>query len=168
MARAPSTAPSALQFLIDQIGEIYGIEQVIVGAVQELASRTSDPDFRSHLERIAAEDHQHVENLRQALRMMGVESMVQGSINRGRHLAETILGASQETAYRFIRSLLLLMYQTAVDGRVFMQVQQCIENREILGLLETNHHEDELHLRYMESQVVRAAEELTGLAGRSS
>jgi hypothetical protein len=47
-----------------------------------------------------------------------------------------------------------------------MQIQQRIENREIIGLLETNHHQDEGHLKYLESQVFRAAEELSGLVTR--
>jgi len=169
MARAPATAASGLQFMVEQIAELYGTEQVVLHAEQDLASRTNDADFRSHLERLVAEDQQHVENLRQALRMMiGAEASVQASIDRGRHLAEAVLAASQETAYRFIRGLLLLMYQAAMDGRVFIQVQQCVENREIIGLLDTNHHEDETHLKYMESQVIRAAEELSGLLGRYS
>jgi len=167
MARAPASAPSGLQFMVEQIAELYGVEQVILRAEQDLVSRTNDSDFRSHLERLVQEDQQHIENLRQALRMMvGSESTLQGPIERGHRLADAVLTASQDSAYRFIRSLLLLMYQTALDGRVFMQVQQCIENREIIGLLETNHHEDELHLRYLESQVIRAAEELCGLAAR--
>lgn len=167
MARAPATAASGLQFMVDQIGEVYGIEQIVLHAEQDLASRTTDADFRSHLERFVAEDQQHIENLRQALRMMiGAETGVQTSIDRGRRLGEAVLGASQDTAFRFIRGLLLLVFQTAMDGRIFIQVQQCVENREIIGLLETNHHQDESHLRYLESQVVRASEELSGLVTR--
>jgi hypothetical protein len=49
---------------------------------------------------------------------------------------------------------------------MFMQIQQRIENREIIGLLETNHHQDEAHLRYLETQLNRAAEELSGLPPR--
>ena len=114
-----------------------------------------------------SQDQQHIENLRQALRMMiGAETGVQTSIDRGRRLGEAVLGASQDTAFRFIRGLLLLVFQTAMDGRIFIQVQQCVENREIIGLLETNHHQDESHLRYLESQVVRASEELSGLVTR--
>lgn len=167
MARAPATAASGLQFMVDQIGEVYGIEQIVLHAEQDLASRTTDADFRGHLERFVAEDQQHIENLRQALRMMiGAESGVQTSIDRGRRLGESILGASQDTAFRSIRGLLLLIFQTAMDGRIFIQVQQCVENREIIGLLETNHHQDESHLRYFESQVIRASEELSGLVTR--
>ncbi|MGH2457534.1 MAG: hypothetical protein ACRDIY_01560 [Chloroflexota bacterium] len=164
MARASVNAASGLQFVVDQIGEVYGIEQIVLHTEQDLASRTNDADFRGHLERLVAEDQQHVENLRQALRMMiGAEAGAQVSIDRGRHLGEAILAASQETAFRFIRGLLLLVFQTAMDGRIFIQVQQCVENREIIGLLETNHHQDESHLRYLESQVARASEELSGL-----
>jgi len=167
MARAPATAASGLQFMVEQIAELFGVEQVVLRAEQDLAARTNDSDFRTHLEQFVREDQQHVENLRQALRMMiGNETGAQSSIDRGRKLAEAALAASQDTAYRFIRSLLLLIYQSAMDGRVFMQVQQCLENREIIGLLETNHHEDETHLKYLESQVIRAAEELCGLVGR--
>lgn len=167
MARAPATAASGLQFMVDQIAEVYGTEQVVLHAEQDLVTRTNDADFRAHLERFVAEDQQHIENLRQALRMMvGSEASVQASIDRGHHLAEAVLSASQETAYRFIRGLLLTVFQTTMDGRVFMQVQQCIENREIIGLLETNHHQDESHLKYLESQVIRASEELSGLIGR--
>lgn len=168
MARATTTAASGLQFMVEQIAELYGTEQVVAHAEEDLAARTNDADFRANLERMATEDQQHIENLRQALRMMiGAESGAQASIDRGRHLAETVLAASHETAYRFIRGLVMLIYQTALDGRVFMQVQQCVENREIIGLLETNHHQDEHHLKYMESQVIRAAEELSGLLARS-
>jgi rubrerythrin len=167
MARAPASAPSGLQFIAEQVAELYGTEQIVLRAEQDLASRTNDADFRSHLEKFVAEDQQHIENLRQILRMMlGSESSVQSSIDRGRHFAEAVLAASQETAYRFIRGLLLLMFETAMDGRIFMQIQQCVENREIIGLLETNHHQDENHLRYLESQVIRAAEELSGLFPR--
>lgn len=167
MARAPAPAANGLQFMVDQIAELLGIEQVVLRVEQDLSARTNDPDFRAHLQRFVQEDQQHVENLRQALRMMiGNEAGAQVATERGRRLAEAILGASQDTAYRFIRSLLLLIYQTALDGRVFMQVQQCLDNREILSLLDTNHHEDEGHLKYLESQVIHAAEELCGLAGR--
>ncbi len=167
MARAPATATSGLQFVVEQVGELYGVEQVVLRAEQDLVSRTNDADFRGRLEKFVAEDQQHVENLRQVLRMMlGSESSVQSSIDRGRRFAEAVLAASQESAYRFIRGLLLLIFETAMDGRVFMQIQQCVENREIIGLLETNHHEDENHLRYLESQIIRAAEELSGLAPR--
>lgn len=167
MARAPATAPSGLQFIVEQIAELYGTEQVVLRAEQDLASRTNDADFRTHIEKFVAEDQQHVENLRQALRMMiGAEATMQASIDRGRQFAEAVLSASQETAYRFIRGLLILIFETAMDGRVFMQIQQCVENREIIGLLETNHYEDERHLSYLESQVIRAAEELSGLITR--
>lgn len=167
MARAPATAASGLQFIVEQVGELYGVEQVVLHAEQDLVTRTNDPDFRSHLEKFVSEDQQHIENLRQVLRMMlGSESGVQSSIDRGRRFAEATLAASQESAYRFIRGLLLLIFESAMDGRVFMQVQQCVENREIIGLLETNHHEDENHLRYLESQIIRAAEELSGLSPR--
>ena len=47
-----------------------------------------------------------------------------------------------------------------------MQIQQRIDNREIIGLLETNHHQDEGHLRYLEGQLNRAAEELSSLPAR--
>lgn len=164
MARAPAATGSALQFIVEQIAELYGAEQVVLRAEQDLAGRTTDADFRSHLEKFVAEDQQHVENLRQALRMMiGNEATLQPSIERGRHFAEAVLAASQESAYRFIRGLLLLIFETALDGRIFLQIQQCLENREIIGLLDTNHHEDEFHLRYFESQIIRAAEELSGL-----
>lgn len=167
MARATTSSAVGLQFIVDQIGEVYGLEQVIIRVEQDFASRTNLADVRTHLERFAAEDQQHSENLLQALRMMlGTEASVQPAIDRGRALGEGILAASQETAYSFVRGLLILVYQATVSGRTFMQIQQRIESREIIGLLETNHHQDESHLRYMETQVIRAAEELSGLPGR--
>ncbi len=167
MARATGAAAVGLQFIVDQIGELYGVEQVVIRVERDIASRTNLADVRANLERFVAEDQQHAENLLQALRMMlGTESSVQAAIERGRQLAEAILSASQDSAYSFVRGLLLLIYQAAMSGRTFMQVQQRIDNREIIGLLETNHHQDEAHLRYLEGQVVRAAEELSGQPGR--
>ncbi len=164
MARSSPSASVGLQFIVDQIGELYGLEQVIIRIEQDIASRTSLADVRSHLERFASEDQQHAENLLQALRMMlGSEASVQPAIERGRHAAETTIGVSQESAFSFVRGLLVLVFQSTLAGRTFMQIQQRIENREIIGLLETNHHQDEGHLRYLETQLNRAAEELTGL-----
>jgi rubrerythrin len=164
MARTSPSAAVGLQFIVDQVGELYGLEQVIMRIEQDIASRTSLPDVKSHLERFASEDQQHSENLLQALRMMlGSETTVQPAIDRGRHAAEAAIAASQESAFAFVRGLLLLVYQATLAGRTFMQIQQRIENREIIGLLETNHHQDEGHLRYLETQLSRAAEELTGL-----
>jgi rubrerythrin len=167
MARASASSTQGLQFIVDQVGELYGIEQVVLRSEQDIATRTNLPDVRSHLERFAGEDRQHLENLLQVLRMMiGSEAGAQSSIDRGRAQAEAILAASQETAFSFVRGLMLLVFQSATSGRIFMQLQQRIENREIVGLLETNHHEDELHLKYLESQVIRAAEEMTALVTR--
>jgi rubrerythrin len=167
MARSSPSASVGLQFVVDQIGELYGVEQVVTRIEQDIASRTNLPDVRSSLERFASEDQQHLENLLQALRMMlGSEASAQPAIDRGRQLAEATMGASQETAFSFVRGLLLLVFETALTGRMFMQIQQRIENREIIGLLETNHHQDEAHLRYLETQLNRAAEELSGLPPR--
>lgn len=162
MARPATAASSGLQFIIEQIGETYGLEQVLLRAEQQMVTRTNDADFRVHLERFISDDRQHAENLRQVLRMMvGSETSVQGSIERGQKLADTILGVSQETAYQFSQGLLLIVFQVAMSGRIFMQIQQCVENREIIGLLETNHHQDEEHLQYLQAQVIRASEELS-------
>jgi hypothetical protein len=156
-----------LQFIVDQIGELYGLEQTIIRVEQDIASRTNLTDVKTHLERFVSEDQQHSENLLQALRMMlGTETSVQPAIDRGRALGDAILGASQDSAFSFVRALLLLVYQATLAGRIFMQVQQRIDNREIIGLLETNHHQDENHLRYLETQVTRAAEELSGVTTR--
>ena len=164
MARSATTPTSGLQFIVEQIGEIYGIEQVLLRAEQQLVTRTNDSDFRAHLEQFINDDRQHGENFRQVLCMMiGNEANVQETIDRGQKLADTILGASQETAYQFIQGLLLVVFQTTMVGRMFMQIQQCIENREIIGLLETNHHQDEEHFQYLQSQVIHASEELSGL-----
>jgi len=161
----PAAAPiSGLQFFVEQIGETYGVEQIMLRAEQQLVTRTNDSDFRAHLEQFISDDRQHAENLRQVLRMMiGNETSVQNSIDRGQKLADTILGVSQETAYHFMEGLLLVVFQTAMSGRVFMQIQQCVENLEIIGLLETNHHQDEEHLQYLQAQVIHASEELSGL-----
>jgi rubrerythrin len=167
MARSSPSASVGLQFIVDQIGELYGIEQVVIRIEQDFASRTNLADVRSNLERLVSEDQQHSENLLQALRMMlGSETSAQPAIERGRHLAETAIAASQESAFSFVRGLLLLVFETALTGRMFMQIQQRVENREIIGLLETNHHQDEVHLRYLESQLNRAAEELSGIPAR--
>jgi rubrerythrin len=167
MARSSPSASVGLQFIIDQIGELYGVEQVVMRIEQDIASRTTLADVRSNLERFASEDQQHLENLLQALRMMlGSEATAQPAIDRGRQLAETTIAASQESAFSFVRGLLLLVFETALTGRMFMQIQQRIENREIIGLLETNHHQDEAHLRYLETQLNRAAEELSGAPPR--
>jgi rubrerythrin len=167
MARTSPSASVGLQFIVDQIGELYGVEQVVIRIEQDIASRTNLADVRSSLERFAAEDQQHSENLLQALRMMlGSESSAQPAIERGRQLAETTIAASQDSAFSFVRGLLLIVFETALSGRMFMQIQQRIDNREIIGLLETNHHQDEGHLRYLETQLNRAAEELSGLPAR--
>jgi hypothetical protein len=167
MARTSPSASVGLQFIVDQIGELYGLEQVVIRIEQDIASRTNLADVRTSLERFASEDQQHSENLLQALRMMlGSEASVQPAIERGRHLGETLIGASQDSAFSFVRGLLLLVFEAALTGRVFMQIQQRIENREIIGLLETNHHQDEAHLRYLEAQLNRAAEELSGIPAR--
>ena len=162
MPRATAAPTSGLQFIVDQIGEMYGIEQVVLRIEQDIVGRTTLADVRNQLERFVAQDQQHIENLLQILRMMlGSEASVQPAIERGRQLAEAILGASQDSAFSLVRGLMLLVYETAMAGRAFMQVQQRIENREIVGLLETNHHEDEQHLHYLETQFLRAAEELS-------
>lgn len=167
MPRASAAPGVGLQFIVDQIGELYGLEQVVIRVEQDIASRTNLADVRTNLERFVSEDQQHAENLLQALRMMlGTETSVQASIERGRALAEAILAASQDSAFSFVRALMLLVFQASQAGRMFMQVQQRIDNREIIGLLETNHHQDETHLRYLETQVTRAAEELSGLTPR--
>ena len=167
MARATATPGVGLQFIVDQIGELYGLEQVIVRVEQDFASRTNLADVRTHLERFVSEDQQHSENLLQVLRMMlGTETTVQTAIDRGRGLGDAILQASQDSAYSFVRALMLLVYQASQAGRNFIQVQQRIDNREIIGLLETNFYQDGAHLRYLEAQVTRAAEELSGLVGR--
>jgi len=167
MPRATAAPTSGLQFIADQIAEVYGIEQVVLRIEQDIAGRTNLADVRSQLERFVSQDQQHLENLLQVLRMMlGSETGVQPAIDRGRQFAEAILGASQDTPFSFVRGLMLLVYQTAVAGRAFMQVQQRVENREIVGLLETNHHEDEQHLRYLETQFLRAAEELSAPPAR--
>lgn len=167
MAHGAAATGSGLQFIVDQMGEVLGLEQAVTSAERDLATRTNDPDFRAHLQQFLNEDQQHMENLRQALRMMvGTESSVQSSIDRGRQLGDAILGAMQETAFQFVQGLLLVVYETALNGRIFVQVQQCIDNREIIGLLETNHYEDEVHLHYLEGQAIRTSEELSGLPGR--
>jgi hypothetical protein len=167
MAKASAASNVGLQFVVDQIGEVYGLEQVIIRVEQDIAGRTSLQDVRQNLERFVSDDQQHSENLLQALRMMlGTEAPVQGAIDRGRQQAEALMNASQDSAFSFVRGLLVLVFQASLAGRIFLQIQQKIDNREIIGLLETNHHQDEAHLRYLESQVVRAAEELTGLPSR--
>jgi hypothetical protein len=154
---------TGLQYIADQVAEVLGIEQIIVSVEQDLAARSNLADFRSNLERFASQDMQHLENLFQILRMMGVENQVQPSVERGRGFAEAVMAASQGSPFSLIRGLLHLVYQTAVAGRAFLATQQRIENREIVGLLETDHFEDEQHLRYLEAQYVRAAEELSGV-----
>ena len=167
MARAVASPGVGLQFVVEQIGELYGLEQIIIRVEQDISSRTSLTDVKSQLERLASEDQQHAENLLQAIRMMlGSEIGVQPSIERGRASAESVLAANQDSAFNYVRSLLSLVFQAALAGRLFMQIQQRIENREIIGLLETNHHQDENHLKYLETQVYRAAEELSGLVTR--
>ena len=167
MARAIATASVGLQFIVDQVGELYGLEGVIIRVEQDISSRTNLSDVKSQLERFAAEDQQHAENYLQAIRMMlGSETPVQPSIDRGRSMAEAVLAANQDSAFSYVRALLILVFQSTLSGRMFMQIQQRIENREIIGLLETNHHQDEGHLKYLESQVYRAAEELSGLVTR--
>src|SRR5713226_4852214 len=128
MARGTTASGVGLQFIVDQVGELYGIEQVVIRVEQDIASRTNLTDVRTNLERFVSEDQQHSENLLQALRMMlGSEASVQPAIDRGRILAEAILGASQETAFSFVRGLMLLVFQAALAGRIFMQVQQRID-----------------------------------------
>jgi rubrerythrin len=167
MARAIASSGIGLQFIVDQVGELYGLEGVIIRVEHDISSRTNLADVKSQLERFAAEDQQHAENYLQAIRMMlGTESTVQNAIDRGRNLAEAVLAANQDSAFSYVRALLSLVFQAALGGRIFMQIQQRIENREIIGLLETNHHQDESHLKYLESQVYRAAEELSGLVTR--
>ena len=167
MARAVASPGVGLQFVVEQIGELYGLEQIIIRVEQDISSRTSLTDVKSQLERFASEDQQHAENLLQAVRMMlGSETGVQPSIERGRASAEAVLAANQDSAFNYVRGLLSLVFQAALAGRLFMQIQQRIENREIIGLLETNHHQDENHMKYLETQVYRAAEELSGLVTR--
>src|SRR6266852_4532340 len=109
MARASATPGIGLQFVVDQVGELYGLEQVIIRVEQDIASRTNLPDVRTHLERFVSEDEQHAENLLQVIRMMlGTEASVQPAIDRGRGLAEAILAASQDTAFTFVRGLMVL------------------------------------------------------------
>lgn len=163
MARANASQATGLQFIADHVAEVFGFEQIIIRVEQDLAGRTNLTDFRANLERLVAQDQQHLENLLQVLRMMGVENMVQPSVERGRTIAEAYMAASPDTPFSVIRGLLHLVFQTTVAGRVFLATQQRIENREIVGLLETNHHEDEQHLRYLEQQYTRAAEELSGV-----
>lgn len=164
IGRAPATAGSGLQFVVDQIGELLGIEQALIRAEQDLVGRTSPTEFRTNLERFIGEDRQHGENLIQALRMMlGAEAAAQAATDRGRQLAEATLQASQGGAFGTVRGLVLVTYQAALTGRLLMQVQQRIDSQEIVGLLETNHHQDEAHLHYLEGQLIHAAEELSGL-----
>lgn len=163
MPRPSPSQATGLQFIADQVAEVLGIEQVIVRVEQDLAGRSNLADFRSNLEKFASQDMQHLENLFQVLRMMGVESQVQTAVEHGHAIADAIMAVSQDSPFSMIRGLLHLTYQTALTGRAFMAMQQRIENREIVGLLETNHHEDEQHLRYMEAQYLRAAEELSGV-----
>ena len=161
----PAAGQSAgLQFIVEQNGELYGVEQVLLRAEQDIASRTTLTDFRTNLERFVGDDRQHLENLLQALRMMlGGEAPVQSAIDRGRRRAEAILAANQSNPFDYVRGLVLLVFDAALSGRVLLQVQQRIDNQEILGLLETNHYQDQAHLRYLESQLDRAAEEISGL-----
>jgi hypothetical protein len=167
MARASTSTGIGLQFIVDQVGELYGLEGVIIRVEHDISSRTNLTDVKTQLERFASEDQQHSENYLQAIRMMlGTESTVQPAIDRGRTMAEAVLAANQDSAFSYVRALLSLVFQATLGGRIFMQIQQRIENREIIGLLETNHHQDEGHLKYLESQVYRAAEELSGLVTR--
>lgn len=166
MPRASASPATGLQFISDQVGEVLGVEQVLVKVEQDIAGRSNLADFRTNLEKFLTQDQQHLENLLQVLRMMGTENTVQPAVERGRAFAEAIMGASQDSPFSTVRGLLHLVYQTAVIGRAFMAVQQRIENREIVGLLETNHYEDEQHLRYLEAQLIRAAEELGGVPWR--
>lgn len=162
--RSAAGQSAGLQFIVEQIGELYGVEQVLLKAEQDIASRTTLTDFRTNLERFVGDDRQHLENLLQALRMMlGGEAAVQPAIERGRRRAESILGANQSNPFDYVRGLVLLVFDAALSGRILLQVQQRIDNQEILSLLETNHYQDEAHLRYLESQLDRAAEELSGL-----
>lgn len=163
MPRASVSQATGLQFVAEQVAETLGVEQVVVRIEQDIAGRSNLADFRSNLEKFVSQDQQHLENLLQVLRMMGVETTVQPAVERGRALAEAIMTASQDSPFSLIRGLLHLVYQTAVAGRTFLAIQQRIENREMVGLLETNHHEDEQHLRYLEAQLIRAAEELSGV-----
>ena len=166
MPRASASPSTGLQFVADQVGELLGVEQVLVRVEQDIASRSNLADFRANLEKFLTQDQQHIENLLQVLRMMGTETTVQPAIERGRGFAEAIVAASQDSPFSIVRGLLHLVYQAALAGRTFMAVQQRIENREMVGLLETNHHEDEQHLRYLEAQFIRAAEELSGVPWR--
>ena len=167
MARSSVNPGTGLQFIVDQIGELYGFEQIVLRTQQEFAARTTLADLKTNLERFAAEDQQHVENLLQALRMMlGSENGVQASTDHGRQFAEAILTATQGTPYNFVQGLVLIVSQSVLAERILLQLQQRVENREIVGLFETNHHQDERHLTYLESQLVRAAEELSLPPGR--
>src|SRR5579859_5114669 len=104
MARATANTGVGLGFIVEQIGELLGLEQVIIRVEQDIASRTNLPDVKLQLERFVSDDQQHVENLLQALRMMlGTEATVQPSIDRGRGRGEAILGASQDSAFSFVR-----------------------------------------------------------------
>lgn len=163
MPRPTSSQSTGLQFVADQVAEVLGIEQIIARVEQDLAARSNLADFRANLEKFVSQDQQHLENLLQVLRMMGIESTVQPAVERGRAFAEAIITTSQASPFSLIRGLLHLVYQTAVAGRSFMAMQQRIENREMVGLLETNHYEDEQHARYLETQYLRAAEELSGV-----
>jgi|GEM_PF-5263371 len=162
--RGSAAHSGGLQFVVDQIGELYGVEQVVLRAEQDIAARTTLTEFKNNLERIVTEDRQHVENLLQALRMvLGSEGPAQLAIDRGRRRAEAILGASQDSAFNYVRALVLMVSDAALSGRILLQVQQRIDNQEIVTLLETNHYQDEAHFRYFESQLGRAAEDLSGL-----
>ena len=92
MPRATAAPTSGLQFIADQIAEVYGIEQVVLRIEQDIAGRTNLADVRSQLERFVSQDQQHLENLLQVLRMMlGSETGVQPAIDRGRQFAEAML-----------------------------------------------------------------------------
>jgi hypothetical protein len=162
--RSAAGQSAGLQFIVEQIGELYGVEQVLLKAEQDIASRTTLTDFRTNLERFVGDDRQHLENLLQALRMMlGGEGPVQSAIERGHRRAEAILGSTQTNPFDYVRGLVLLVSDAALSGRILLQVQQRIDNQEILSLLETNHYQDAAHLRDLQSQLDRAAEELSGL-----
>src|SRR4051812_18835639 len=115
MARAITSSGIGLQFIVDQVGELYGLEGVIIRVEHDISSRTNLTDVKTQLERFASEDQQHSENYLQAIRMMlGTESTVQSGIDRGRAMAEAVLAANQDSAFSYVRALLTLVFQSTL------------------------------------------------------
>src|SRR5438309_1040970 len=100
MARAVASSGVGLQFIVDQVGELYGLEGVIIRVEHDISSRTNLTDVKTQLKHFAAEDQQHSENFLQAIRMMlDTKNTIQARIDHGRTMTEAVLTANQDSAF---------------------------------------------------------------------